>query len=136
MNEYLARTFSGGASAISEGDIFIYSCSAQLISFEIESTSKEINCAEHEYLNMPPPTLIALATLLRTYAESHELFEFMHLNTNIVKHLGTVYATNNIILLEMHAFATPRLPSMQLYFPNMKYLYRLLSLQRGNFYSF
>ena len=34
--------FSGVASAISEGDIFIYSCSAQLISFEIESTSKEI----------------------------------------------------------------------------------------------
>ena len=53
---------SGGASAISEGDIFIYSCSAQLISFEIESTSKEINCAEHEYMNMSP-SLIALATL-------------------------------------------------------------------------
>ena len=45
---------SSGASAISEGDIFIYSCSAQLISFEIESTSKEINYAEHEYMNMPP----------------------------------------------------------------------------------
>ena len=54
---------SGGASAISEGDIFIYSCSAQLISFEIESTSKEINCAEHEYMNMSP-SLIALAPLL------------------------------------------------------------------------
>ena len=54
---------SGGASAISEGDIFIYSCSAQLISFEIESTSKQINCAEHEYMNMSP-SLIALATLL------------------------------------------------------------------------
>ena len=47
---------------ISEGDIFIYSCSAQLISFEIESTSKEINCAEHEYMNMSP-SLIALAPL-------------------------------------------------------------------------
>ena len=54
---------STGASAISEGDIFIYSCSAQLISFEIESTSKEIYCAEHEYMNMPP-SLIALAPLL------------------------------------------------------------------------
>ena len=43
---------SGVASAISEGDIFIYSCSAQLISFQIESTSKEINCAEHEYLTI------------------------------------------------------------------------------------
>ena len=53
---------SGGASAISEGDIFIYSCSAQLISFEIESTSKEINCAEHEYMNMSP-SLIAQAPL-------------------------------------------------------------------------
>ena len=38
-------------------------CSAQLISFEIESTSKEINRAEHEYMNMSP-SLIALATLL------------------------------------------------------------------------
>ena len=45
------------------GDIFIYSCSAQLISFEIESISKEINCAEHEYMNMSP-SLIELATPL------------------------------------------------------------------------
>ena len=51
--------FSSGASAISEGDIFMYSCS----SFEIESTSKEINCAEHEYMNMSP-SLTALAPLL------------------------------------------------------------------------
>ena len=54
---------SSGASAISEGDIFIYSCSTQLISFEIDSISKEINCAEHEYMNMSP-SLIALAPLL------------------------------------------------------------------------
>ena len=54
---------SSGASAINEGDIFIYSCSAQLISFEVDSISKEINCAEHEYMNMPP-SLIALAPLL------------------------------------------------------------------------
>ena len=45
------------------GDIFIYSCSAQLISFEIESVSKEINCAECEYMNMSP-SLIKLATPL------------------------------------------------------------------------
>ena len=56
---------SGVASAISEVDIFIYSCSAQLISFEIVSTSKEINCAEHEYMNMSP-SLIALATPLES----------------------------------------------------------------------
>ena len=54
---------SSGASAISEGGLFIYSCSAQLISFEIESTSREINCAEHEYMNMSL-SLIALAPLL------------------------------------------------------------------------
>ena len=47
---------SGVASSISEGDIFIYSCSAQLISFEIKSISKEVNCAEHKYLNMSPLT--------------------------------------------------------------------------------
>ena len=51
---------SSGASAISEGDIFIYSCSAQLISFEVDSISKEISCAEHEYMNMSP-SLVALA---------------------------------------------------------------------------
>ena len=54
---------SSGASAISEGDIFMYSCSAQLISFEVDSISKEINCAEHEYMNMSH-SLIALAPLL------------------------------------------------------------------------
>ena len=43
---------SGVASSISEGDIFIYSCFAQLRSFEIKSISKEINCPEHEYMNM------------------------------------------------------------------------------------
>ena len=45
--------------------------------------------------------------LARTYTESYELFEFMHLNTNIVKHvqLVAVYATNNIILLHaVHFF--------------------------------
>ena len=47
---------SGVASSISEGDIFIYSCFAQLISFEIDSISKEINCAEHEYIEYAPLT--------------------------------------------------------------------------------
>ena len=56
-------TNSSGASAISEGGIFIYSCSAQLISFEVDSISKEINCAEHEYMNMSP-SVIALVPLL------------------------------------------------------------------------
>ena len=60
----LFQIYSSGASAISEGDLFIYSCSAQLISFEVDSISKEINCAEHEYMNMSP-SLIALAPLLQ-----------------------------------------------------------------------
>ena len=52
---------SGVASPISEGDVFIYSCSlSQLISFEIDLISKKINCAEHEYMNMSP-SLIGLA---------------------------------------------------------------------------
>ena len=54
---------SGVASSISEGDIFIYSCSAQLTSFKIDSISKEINCAKREYMNMSP-SLIELATPL------------------------------------------------------------------------
>ena len=52
MREKYVRR-SSCASAISEGDIFMYSCSAQLISFEVDSISKEINCAEHEYMNVP-----------------------------------------------------------------------------------
>ena len=64
--------FSSGASAISEGDIFIYSCSARLISFEIESTSKEINCAEHEYINTSPSP-IALAPLLIQFMNGRPL---------------------------------------------------------------
>ena len=49
--------------------MFIYSCAAQLISFKVDSISKEINCAEHEYMNMSP-SLIALATPL-TFSSSH-----------------------------------------------------------------
>ena len=60
---------SGVASSISEGDIFIYSCSAQLSSFEIKSISKEINCPEHEYMNMSP-SLIELATPLLASSEN------------------------------------------------------------------
>ena len=60
------QLYSDVASSISEGDIFIYSCSAQLIHFEIESVSKDINCAEHEYMNMSPP-LVELARPLQLY---------------------------------------------------------------------
>ena len=55
--------FSGVASSISEGDIFIYLCSAQLTSFEIDLISKEINCTEQASMNMFP-SLIELATSL------------------------------------------------------------------------
>ena len=58
--------YSGVASSISEGDIFIYSCSGQLSSFEIDFISKELNCPEHEYMNMSP-SLIELATPLPEY---------------------------------------------------------------------
>ena len=61
LSHYLKLLNSGVASSISEGDIFIYLCSAQLTSFEINLISKEINCAEREYMNMPP-SLIELAT--------------------------------------------------------------------------
>ena len=57
-SEIFGRETSGVASAISEGDILIYSCSAQLISFEIEST------------NMSP----SLATLLRETHSVHNLY--------------------------------------------------------------
>ena len=49
FTKYRKDSTSGAASSISEGDIFINSCSAQLISFEIDSISKESSCAEHEY---------------------------------------------------------------------------------------
>ena len=63
MRVQKATIISGVASSISEGDIFIYSCSAQLKSFEIDLISKEINCAEDEYMNMSP-SLIELAAPL------------------------------------------------------------------------
>ena len=53
----------GVASSISEGDIFICSCSAQLTFFKIDLISKEVSCAEHKYMNMSP-SLIKLATPL------------------------------------------------------------------------
>ena len=65
MDKVRTNTDSGVASSISEEDIFIYSCSEQLISFEIDLISKELNCAEHEYMNMSP-SLIELATSLNT----------------------------------------------------------------------
>ena len=50
--------FSGITSSISEGNIFIYSCCTQLISFENKFDFKRTsNRAEHEYMNMPPPHL-------------------------------------------------------------------------------
>ena len=52
------------ATSISEGDIFIYSYSTPLTSFEIKSISKEVNCAGHKYMNMSP-SLIELATPLQ-----------------------------------------------------------------------
>ena len=52
LEEDIGRTkemyaFSAIWSAISEGGIFIYSCSAQLISFEIESTSNRTRIYEY-----------------------------------------------------------------------------------------
>ena len=55
--------FSGAASSISEGAIFTYSCSGQLSSFEIDLISKELNCPEHEYMNMAPSLIEVAAPL-------------------------------------------------------------------------
>ena len=41
--QFMAIARSGVASSVSAGDIFIYSCSAQLTSFQIDSISKETN---------------------------------------------------------------------------------------------
>ena len=79
----LVAIISGVVSSISEGDIFIYSCSAQLISFKIESISKEINCAEHEYMNMSP-SLIELTTPLAIIPRDSFISKF-----NTSHHLGT-----------------------------------------------
>ena len=52
----ITRTLIGGC-------IFIYSGSAQLVSFEIKLISKEISQAEPEYMNIHPPISV-LATAL------------------------------------------------------------------------
>ncbi len=46
----VTRALIGGG-----GCIFIYSCSARRISFEMNLISKEIRRAEHEYMNVHPP---------------------------------------------------------------------------------
>ena len=58
----VTRALIGGLG----GCIFIYSCSARRISFEIKFISKEIRRAEHEYMNThpPPPPINALVTPL------------------------------------------------------------------------
>ena len=45
--------------------LFIYSCYARRISFEIHSNSNELRLAEHEYMNKhPPPPISVLVTSL------------------------------------------------------------------------
>ena len=63
---------SGVASLISGGEIFIYSCSVQLISFKTESISKEINCAVHECMNISP-SLIEHLYMFRSLATKEGL---------------------------------------------------------------
>ena len=60
------------------GGLFIYSCYARRISFVINSNSKEIRWAEHEYMNKhpPPPTISVLVTSLHGYT---------HINNKINK---------------------------------------------------
>ena len=65
------------------GCIFIYSCSARRISFEIKFISKEIRRAEHEYMNIHPP-INALVTPL--VAESFKKCSFMY----VARHLKNV----------------------------------------------
>ena len=104
---------SGVASAISGGggELFIYSCSAQLISFEIESTSKEINCAKHECMNMSPslrrpllmetPLLMRLSVLLRLKLSRgySKLILYTSLVANRVNYNNLVcsFLVNNVI---------------------------------------
>ena len=57
------KVSSDVASSISEGDIFLYLCSAQLTSFKIDLISKEINCEEQGYMNVSN-SLIELVTPL------------------------------------------------------------------------
>ena len=61
----VARTLIGGGGG--GGCLFIYSCSARLVSFQIDKfklISKETSRAEHEYMNKhppPPPPINVLA---------------------------------------------------------------------------
>ena len=93
---------SSGASAISEGDMFMYSCSAQLISFEVDSISKEINCAEHEYMNMSP-SLIALAPLLIVgYHMRGQVISVLSLEGRYRNESDKTYRASNVITYLLH----------------------------------
>ena len=74
-----ARMLIGGG-----GGIFIYSGSAQLISFEINFISKETSWAESEYMNIHPPPNNTLAPALHTLVTVLTLKEFL-------KYLGCRY---------------------------------------------
>ena len=69
---------SGVASSISEGDIFIYLCSAQLTPFEIDSISKEINCAEQKYMNMSPSLIELVMPLPEKCVRKLEKVMYVH----------------------------------------------------------
>ena len=68
----------------------------QCESMQIESISKEINCAEHEYMNMSP-SLIELATLLvntRTILLGGQLTEVMY---EPISNIGLMNCSNCVI---------------------------------------
>ena len=59
----VTRTLIGGGGG---GCLFIYSCYGQRISFEVNSNSKQIRRAEHEYMNKHPPISVLVTSLLVT----------------------------------------------------------------------
>ena len=67
------------SSSIIEGGgyIFLYLCS-QIIK---QSISKETNCAEHDYMNMPPPPIIELATGLMICNQFNGKSRFSYINS-------------------------------------------------------
>ena len=78
----MSRLFSlrsrGAGRSIIGGPIFIYSCSqtVKTIYFKIYVTIlKEINFAEHEYMNIAPPPIIDLpAPLLKSIMQQSSIF--------------------------------------------------------------
>ena len=75
------------------GGLFIYSCYARRISFEINSNSKEIRRVEHEYMNKhtPPPISLLVTSLVHPYVPGASYYACAMLMSMLMMHTSLYF---------------------------------------------